>query len=81
MSEFLERGRRAGVDDGIARWDASALRLTLVADEHPAVEMWEAERNAVPLMAEVFEKDVTLGSIAVPAEGVDEGEQAPGLFD
>ncbi|VAW34171.1 Exopolyphosphatase, partial [hydrothermal vent metagenome] len=66
LSEFLERGRSANVDDVTAVWDETSLRLTLIADEYPAVELWEAERNAVSLMETAFERQVTLESTAVP---------------
>lgn len=66
LAEFLERGRSANVDDVTAVWDDNTLRLTLIADEYPAVELWEAERNAVSLMEMAFERQVTLESTAVP---------------
>ena len=42
------------------------LRLTLVADEYPAVELWEAERNALSLMESAFGRRVVVESTAVP---------------
>lgn len=51
LAEYLERGRAGLVRDVRARWDKKALQLTLIADEHPAVEMWDAERNALDLLA------------------------------
>ncbi len=66
LAEFLERGRNANVDDVNAFWDDSSLRLTVVADEYPAVELWEAEKNAVPLMETAFERQVLLESSAAP---------------
>ncbi len=68
LAEFLERGRNAAVDDIIITWDEDSLRLTLIADEHPAVELWEAERNAVPLVETAFKRRVLLDSIATPGE-------------
>jgi exopolyphosphatase/guanosine-5'-triphosphate,3'-diphosphate pyrophosphatase len=68
LAEFLERGRNAAVDDIIITWDEDSLRLTLIADEHPAVELWEAERNAVPLVETAFKRRVLLDSIAAPGE-------------
>ena len=68
LAEFLERGRNAAVDDIIITWDDDSLRLTLIADEHPAVELWEAERNAVPLVETAFKRRVLLDSIAAPGE-------------
>ena len=66
LAEYLERGRNANVDDVIVTWDAETLRLTLVADEYPAVELWEAERNALELMESAFGRRVVLESTAVP---------------
>lgn len=66
LAEFLERGRNANVDDVTAVWDDTTLRLTLIADEYPAVELWEAERNAVSLMEMAFERVLILESTAVP---------------
>lgn len=68
LAEFLERGRNATVDDVTAVWDDSTLRLTLFADQYPAVELWESERNAVDLVAEAFGREVTLESSAAPDE-------------
>ena len=45
LDEFLERGRNANVDDVSAFWDNKNLRLTVVADEYPAVELSEAEKK------------------------------------
>lgn len=66
LAEFLERGRNANVDDVTAIWDDKTLRLTLIADEYPAVELWEAERNAAALMATAFQRKVLLESTAAP---------------
>jgi exopolyphosphatase/guanosine-5'-triphosphate,3'-diphosphate pyrophosphatase len=66
LAEYLERGRNANVDDVIVTWDAQTLRLTLVADEYPAVELWEAERNALSLMESAFGRQVVVESTAVP---------------
>ena len=68
LAEFLERGRNAAVDDIIIKWTDDYLRLTLIADEHPAVELWETERNALPLVETAFGRSVLLDSIAAPAE-------------
>ena len=68
LAEFLERGRNAAVDDIITKWTDDCLRLTLIADEHPAVELWETERNALPLVETAFGRSVLLDSIAAPAE-------------
>lgn len=66
LAEFLERGRSANVDDVTAVWDDTTLRLTLIADEYPAVELWEAERNATTLMEMAFNRRIFLESTAVP---------------
>ena len=68
LAEFLERGRNANVDDISAQWDDETLFLTLYADEFPAVEIWEAERNAVGLMAKAFERRVVVESTAAPGD-------------
>jgi hypothetical protein len=47
-------------------WDDATLRLTLIADEYPAVELWEAERNALSLMELAFDRSVKFESTAVP---------------
>lgn len=59
------------MDDVIVRWDDSTLCLTLVADEYPAVELWDTERKAVPLLADVFDRRIELESTAAepPANG------------
>jgi exopolyphosphatase/guanosine-5'-triphosphate,3'-diphosphate pyrophosphatase len=66
LAEWLERGRNAAVDDVIVTWTDDALRLTLIADEYPAVELWQAERNAALLLGEAFERHVILDSVAAP---------------
>jgi len=68
MAETLERGRNANVNDVILTWDEDELRLTLITDAYPSVELWQAERNAAPLMAAAFERDVRLDSFAPPIE-------------
>jgi len=71
LAEFLERGRNATVDDVIITWDEHNLYLTLVADEYPAVELWQTERNAVPLFEAAFGRRVHLESVAAPSEWMD----------
>ncbi|MCA9955923.1 MAG: HD domain-containing protein [Anaerolineales bacterium] len=66
LAEFLERGRNANVDDVTAVWTDQTLHLTLLADEYPAVELWEAERNAASLMEIAFERKLIVESTAVP---------------
>ena len=63
LAEFLERGRNAAVDDIVAHWTDDELQLSLVADEFPAVELWESERHAVPLVEMAFKRRVALQSI------------------
>ncbi len=64
MAEFLERGRNAVVSDVVVTWTDQELAFTLVADEHPAVELWDAERKAAPLLESVFERRIVLSSLA-----------------
>ena len=64
LAEFLERGRNAAVDDVVAHWTDDELQLSLVADEYPAVELWESERRAVPLVEMAFKRRVSLQSMA-----------------
>jgi exopolyphosphatase/guanosine-5'-triphosphate,3'-diphosphate pyrophosphatase len=64
LAEYFERGRNAAVDDVIVTWTEETLRLTLVADEYPAVEVWQAERNALELVQSVFGRQVILDSTA-----------------
>lgn len=66
LAEYLERGRNANVDDVIVAWGDESLRLTLIADDYPAVELWEAERHALSLMEEAFGRQVVFESTAVP---------------
>ena len=68
LAEFLERGRNGAINDIITSWTDDYLRLTLVADEHPAVEMWETERNALPVVEASFGRRVHLDSITAPGE-------------
>lgn len=69
LAEYLERGRNANVDDIITTWDEETLRLMLIADDYPAVELWEAERNALSLFESAFGRRVILESTAVPDMG------------
>ena len=62
LAEYLERGRAGLVRDVLVRWDTNQLYLTLVATEHPAVELWEAGRNAVDLMEPAFGRSTVLES-------------------
>jgi exopolyphosphatase/guanosine-5'-triphosphate,3'-diphosphate pyrophosphatase len=69
LAEFLERGRNGIVDDVIVSWDGEGVCFTLVADEYPAVELWQAEHNALPLFEAAFERPARLESIAAPLPG------------
>ncbi len=73
MAEFLERGRNGNVDNVSASWDDATLRLTVVADEYPAVELWEAEKNAISLMEKAFGRELVLESTAAPAAWINAG--------
>lgn len=66
LAEFMERGRNAIVDDVAVNWDDDTLLLTLIADEYPAVELWETERNAVDLVSSAFGRRVRVESTAAP---------------
>lgn len=65
-AEFLERGRNATIDDISAAWTDDELHLILIADEYPAVELWETERNALSLLESAFKRRVRFTSTAVP---------------
>jgi exopolyphosphatase/guanosine-5'-triphosphate,3'-diphosphate pyrophosphatase len=67
LAEFMERGRNAVVDDVAVSWEDEKLTLTLIADEYPAVELWETERNALELVVAAFGRQVVLESTAAPA--------------
>jgi exopolyphosphatase / guanosine-5'-triphosphate,3'-diphosphate pyrophosphatase len=73
LSEYLERGRTSAVDDVAVSWAEEAegrkvLRLTLIADEYPAVEIWQTRRNAVDLMERAYEREVMIDSTAPPGQ-------------
>ncbi len=68
LAEYLERGRNATVDDVSVTWGDDYLRLTLIADEYPAVEVWDAQRNALPLVELAFKRRALLDSVAAPSE-------------
>jgi len=74
VAECLERGRNADVDDVIATWSEERLRLTLVSDGYPAVELWQAERNAADLVEEAFGRKVKFDSFAPPVVWEEPGE-------
>ena len=60
--------KETNVNDVIITWDNSDLRLTLITNTYPSVEIWQAERNAAPLMAAAFDREVRLDSFAPPIE-------------
>lgn len=66
VAECLERGRNANVADVIATWAKENLRLTLIATQYPAVELWQTARNAGPLLSIAFEKEISLDSFSPP---------------
>lgn len=66
LAEYLERGRNAKIDDVTVSWNEDTLRLTLIADEYPGVELWGAERNAAALVESAFNRKIILESTAVP---------------
>ncbi len=68
LAEYLERGRNATVDDVSVTWTDEYLRLTLIADEYPAVDVWDAQRNALALVEIAFKRRALLDSVAAPSE-------------
>ena len=71
LAEYMERGRTSAVDDvAISLFEEAdgrkALRLTLIADVYPAVEIWQTQRNAVDLMEKAYERAVVIDSTAAP---------------
>ncbi len=71
LAEYLERGRTSAVDDvAISLFEEAdgrkVLRLTLIADVYPAVEIWQTQRNAVDLMERAYEREVVIDSTAAP---------------
>jgi exopolyphosphatase/guanosine-5'-triphosphate,3'-diphosphate pyrophosphatase len=64
VAECLERGRNANIIDVITTWDEMSLRMSLIADQYPAVELWQATRNAGPLLGEAFRKEISLDSFS-----------------
>lgn len=57
-AEYLEGGHNALVLDVEIRWDEKHLRIALVAESHPSVEIWQAEHHAAPLLESVFDLKV-----------------------
>jgi len=77
MADTLERGRNTSVNVVIASWDDEELRLTLITDTYPWVELWQTERNAAPLMTAAFQREICLDSFVPPIEhpGMPEEEE------
>jgi len=71
VAKCLETGRNANVTDVIATWDKENLRLTLIANQYPAVELWQTVRNAGPLLSIAFEKKISLDSFSPPLSSPD----------
>jgi len=71
LAECLERGRNSNITDAIVTWDEDQLRITLIANQYPTVELWQANRNALPLMEDVFQKEVTIDSFSPPQKRID----------
>ena len=67
LAECLERGRNANITDVISTWDENQIRITLIANQYPVVELWQATRNALPLMAEAYQKEIIFDSFSPPA--------------
>jgi exopolyphosphatase/guanosine-5'-triphosphate,3'-diphosphate pyrophosphatase len=66
LAECLERGRNANITEVVVTGDKKQLGFRLVANQYPAVELWQAARNAEPLLAEVYQKKVAF-TPALPA--------------
>ena len=75
LAEYLERGRTCAVDDVAVSWggdrkkdEGGFLRLTLIADVFPAVEIWQTQRNALDLMERAFGRRIILDTTAAPEQ-------------
>ncbi|MCJ7715682.1 MAG: hypothetical protein MUO54_04085, partial [Anaerolineales bacterium] len=66
LAECLERGRNGNITDVITTWDEDKLRITLIANQYPVVEIWQAARNASPLMADAYQKEINFDSFSPP---------------
>ena len=67
VAEYLERGRNIAIDDVVVTWTDDRLRLTLIADLYPAVEIWQTEGHAAELLSAVFAREVLVESTAAPS--------------
>ena len=54
MAEYLERGRAGVVTDVEVQLGKSSLVFNLIAEVNPAVEIWDTERNALPLFEAAY---------------------------
>lgn len=61
-AEYLERGRNGAVRDVHVRRGRKNLRLALVADEFPAVEIWDTERHALALLETAYGQKIAVES-------------------
>lgn len=68
LAEYLERGRNSNVHDVDVGWSDDTLHLTLIADEYPAVEMWQTGYKAIPLIERVFKREVEMDAAAPGGE-------------
>jgi exopolyphosphatase/guanosine-5'-triphosphate,3'-diphosphate pyrophosphatase len=57
-AECLERGRNSNITDILTSWDDQTLTIDLIAKQFPAVEIWQASRNASPLLSEAYQREV-----------------------
>lgn len=62
LAEYLERGRDGNVYDLTVAITPAQIAIHLKAHEHPFVEMWEAEKNALDLVKQVCGRSVTLNA-------------------
>ncbi len=63
-AEYLERGRNGIVSDVEVMWDQKHLRVALVAESYPLVEIWQAEQHAASLLESVFDLRVLFSNTA-----------------
>jgi exopolyphosphatase/guanosine-5'-triphosphate,3'-diphosphate pyrophosphatase len=68
MAEYLERGRAGAVSDVDVHLNKNNIVLDLIASVNPAVEMWDAERNALPLFEEAYERETHITCSSPPPD-------------
>ena len=66
LAEYLERGRHGAIRQVEATWTDTTLTLRLHANEYPLVEMWQAQRHALPLLRAAYQRRVEL-QVAEPS--------------